>query len=80
VAPNVGFERFHARAVFAGLLLHLVRSVLRFVVIEDYVRAGLREELDRRSATIPREPPVMSAALPASEIIKPPSFDWCQKM
>src|SRR5258708_1134009 len=29
---------------------------------------------------IPRDPPVTSPALPASEIIKPPSIDWYQKL
>jgi len=62
VTPNVGFERFHARAMLAAPAV-LVRSVLSFVVVEDYVRAGLREELDRRSAN-PSRTPVMSAALP----------------
>jgi hypothetical protein len=44
VAANVGFEGFDARAVLAGFLLEFVRGFFGFVVIEDYVRAGLGEE------------------------------------
>ncbi len=44
---DVGFERFHARAVLAGFLLDLQRGVLGFNVVENHVRAGLREKFDR---------------------------------
>ena len=36
------------------MLVHLVRRVFRFVVIENDVGARLREHLDRRSANPPR--------------------------
>ena len=43
---EVGFQGFDARTVLAGFLRHLRGCFLAAVVIEDDVRAGLREELD----------------------------------
>ena len=40
---NVGLERLHACSVFPRFALHKRRRVFRFVVVEHYVRAGLRE-------------------------------------
>jgi hypothetical protein len=57
VTADVSFEGFHSRAVSTGFLLDLVRGIFCFVVI---------------AAPIPRDPPVMRAALPASEIIPAP--------
>jgi hypothetical protein len=56
MASHVRFERFDARAVLARFLLHLFGGLFRFVVIEDDVRAGLREQFDCRSANSPRTP------------------------
>jgi len=43
---DIGFERFHARAVLACFLLDLQRGVLGFDVVENHVGTGLREEFD----------------------------------
>src|SRR5260370_26309628 len=43
---DVGFERFHARAVLAGFLLDLERSVLGLNVVENHVVSGLCKEVD----------------------------------
>ncbi len=56
MAPHIRFECFDARSVLARFLLHLLRRFLGLVVIEDDVRASLREKFDCRSANSPRSP------------------------
>jgi hypothetical protein len=46
VFADVGFECFDASAMLAGFLLDLERGVLGFDVIENHIRAGLREKFD----------------------------------
>ena len=41
--PEVSLERFDARAVLAGFLLHLRGSLAILMVAEDNIRARLRE-------------------------------------
>jgi hypothetical protein len=50
---DVGFERFDAGTMFPGFLLDLEGRFFRFVVIEDDIGSGLREQFYRRGADTP---------------------------